>query len=319
MCREMDQWIDIHRRVLIEGVSKRQILRETGMHWQALEKIIRHVEPPGYRRSGPPARPRIGPYLGKITEILDADRKLAKKQRHTARRIWQRLVDEEAFDGGYTTVKDAVRRQRLSRACGVRPSPGEGAWLLRPCRDRLPAGGDRGARAVPRPPAGHIRAEALPAAARAQGGYVGPCPTAGGLAFADVLQPVAPSSGSGTRSRRHPRVHPSTATAGASPDQRSGAGGAAGPTQTCDHQPGNQQHGEPEASTSGWNTSRITPGSACPFPSATREATDRSPTTPGRVFYMIRALGRLVRLANGGPCRDVSAYPAGTHKATNAP
>ena len=57
MYRDMDQWIEIHRRVLVEGVSKRQILRETGMHWKTLEKILRHSHPPGYRRSEPPMKP----------------------------------------------------------------------------------------------------------------------------------------------------------------------------------------------------------------------------------------------------------------------
>lgn len=38
----MQQWTDIRRRVLIEGVSKREILRETGIHWTTLEKILSH-------------------------------------------------------------------------------------------------------------------------------------------------------------------------------------------------------------------------------------------------------------------------------------
>lgn len=115
MYRDMDQWIAIRRRVLVEGVSKRQILRETGLHWRTLQKILRHGQPPGYRRSQAPPKPKIGPYLPKIIGILEADRKLPKKQRHTAKRIWQRLQDEEAFDGGYTTVKDAVRELRSRR------------------------------------------------------------------------------------------------------------------------------------------------------------------------------------------------------------
>ena len=106
----MDDWLTIRRRVLVEGVSKRQILRETGMHWQTLEKILSHSRPPGYRRSKEPAKPKIGPYLGRIREILAADRELPRKQRHTAKRIWERLVAEEHFTGGYTIVKDAVRR-----------------------------------------------------------------------------------------------------------------------------------------------------------------------------------------------------------------
>ena len=46
----MEQWAEIRRRVLVEQVSQRQILRETGMHWQTLQKILQHSEPPGYRR-----------------------------------------------------------------------------------------------------------------------------------------------------------------------------------------------------------------------------------------------------------------------------
>ena len=47
---DMDQWLEIRRRVLPEGVSARQILRETGMHWGTLKKILAHPCPPGYQR-----------------------------------------------------------------------------------------------------------------------------------------------------------------------------------------------------------------------------------------------------------------------------
>ena len=36
------------------------------------------------------------------------DKALPRKQRHTAKRIWERL-QAEGFTGGYTIVKDAVR------------------------------------------------------------------------------------------------------------------------------------------------------------------------------------------------------------------
>jgi transposase len=107
--RDMDQWMDIRRRVLVEGVSKRHILRETGMHWTTLEKILAHSQPPGYRRGKPVAKPKIGPYLDRIRQILEADKQLPRKQRHTAKRIWERLGQEDGYDGGYTIVKDAVR------------------------------------------------------------------------------------------------------------------------------------------------------------------------------------------------------------------
>ena len=40
MNRNMKQWNEIRHRVLIQGVSKRQILRETGMLWTTLDKIL---------------------------------------------------------------------------------------------------------------------------------------------------------------------------------------------------------------------------------------------------------------------------------------
>ena len=49
----MDDWSEIRRRVLVEGVSRRQILRETKMHWRTLPKILAHSEPPGYRQETP--------------------------------------------------------------------------------------------------------------------------------------------------------------------------------------------------------------------------------------------------------------------------
>jgi hypothetical protein len=49
MYADMEAWTRIRRRVLVEGVSRRQVLRETGMHWRTLRKILEHSEPPGYR------------------------------------------------------------------------------------------------------------------------------------------------------------------------------------------------------------------------------------------------------------------------------
>ena len=69
----MEQWTEIRRRVLVEGVRKREILRETGMHWSTLEKILRHSAPPGYRLQKDRPKPKVGPHLERITQILEAD------------------------------------------------------------------------------------------------------------------------------------------------------------------------------------------------------------------------------------------------------
>ena len=70
MKTDMQWWTDIRRQVLVEGVSQREVLRERGIHWTTLEKVLTHSAPPGYRRSRRPARPKLGPYLGRIEQIL---------------------------------------------------------------------------------------------------------------------------------------------------------------------------------------------------------------------------------------------------------
>jgi transposase len=110
----MELWTDIRRRVLVEGESKRQILRETGMHWTTLEKILAHSRPPGYRRRQARDQPKIGAYRERIAAILEADKTAPRKQRHTAKRIFERIRDE-GYAGGYTQVKEAVRRLRRVR------------------------------------------------------------------------------------------------------------------------------------------------------------------------------------------------------------
>jgi transposase len=104
----MDDWSEIRRRVLVDGESRRQILRERKMHWRTLRKILEHPEPPGYRQGKPRIKRKLGDYLVRIQQILKEDQAMPRKQRHTAKRIWERLRTE-GFTGGYTVVKEAVR------------------------------------------------------------------------------------------------------------------------------------------------------------------------------------------------------------------
>lgn len=121
MYAAMDQWAEIRRRALTGEISKREACRLYDLHWLTLKKILTHEEPPGYRRVAPPRRPTIEPVLPVIRQILDDDTKAPKKQRHTARRIWQRLKAEHGFTGGYTAVKDAVREMKVGRQEVFRP------------------------------------------------------------------------------------------------------------------------------------------------------------------------------------------------------
>ena len=109
----MKKWVEIRRRVLTGEMSKRAACAEYGIHWDTLTKILTHAEPPGYRRTKPRSS-KLEPFLPVIHEILDSDRQVHRKQRHTAQRIFERLRDEHDYDGGVTIVKDAVREWRTS-------------------------------------------------------------------------------------------------------------------------------------------------------------------------------------------------------------
>lgn len=104
----MDQWIELRRQIRNGEASLRQLERDTGIHRQTLRKIRDHSEPPGYQRTKPVEKSKIGPYLGRIREIIDADKQMHKKQRHTAKKILE-ILQSEGFTGSYTIVKDAVR------------------------------------------------------------------------------------------------------------------------------------------------------------------------------------------------------------------
>ena len=102
------------RRVChVEGMSGREAARKFGLHRDTVRKTLRYSVPPGYRREKQRARPKLDAYTAIIDQILEADRSMPKKQRHTATRIFKRLRSEHGFTGGITIVKDYVRRQRL--------------------------------------------------------------------------------------------------------------------------------------------------------------------------------------------------------------
>jgi transposase len=75
--------------------------------------MLQYAVPPGYQRQQPIKRPKLGPWVGMINAILEDDKQRPGKQRHTAKRIFERLREEHGFTGGYTIVKDYVRSAEL--------------------------------------------------------------------------------------------------------------------------------------------------------------------------------------------------------------
>jgi transposase len=96
----------------VEGLSQREAARLFGLDPKTVAKMLRHSVPPGYRRTKPPLRPKLDAVTAVIDQILEADRTAPPKQRHTAKRIYDRLRAEHGFSGGYTIVKDYVRERR---------------------------------------------------------------------------------------------------------------------------------------------------------------------------------------------------------------
>ena len=113
--------VDLYRRVRLachrEGLSRREASRQFGIDRKTVAKILLHSEPPGYRRRQPPKRPKLAPFTDIIDGILEEDRTVHRKQRHTAKRIFERLRDEHGFTGKQTIVNDYVRERHLV-VCG---------------------------------------------------------------------------------------------------------------------------------------------------------------------------------------------------------
>src|SRR5512139_3748985 len=104
----MEWWTKIRLEVLRGETSKREILRRESIHWETLKKILQYPEPPGYRSKTPRSKPKLGPFLERIVQIIEDDKAVSKKQRHTSKRIYERLK-AEGYRGRCTQVKEAVR------------------------------------------------------------------------------------------------------------------------------------------------------------------------------------------------------------------
>ena len=101
----MELYARVRRAVQVEGRSQREVAREFGLARKTVKKMLAHSAPPQQK---PVRRPKLGPWKGAIDAILEEDKKQPRKQRHTAKRIFERLRAEHAYTGGYTIVKDYV-------------------------------------------------------------------------------------------------------------------------------------------------------------------------------------------------------------------
>lgn len=102
----------IRKKHLVEGWSIRRISRNLDVSRQSVRKALATADEPRYRLNKPRPCPVIDAYRRIIEEWLKADQEAPAKQRHTAKRIYDRLVDEYGFAGAESTVRRFVRLLR---------------------------------------------------------------------------------------------------------------------------------------------------------------------------------------------------------------
>jgi transposase len=105
---------EVRRDHEFEGLSVRALARKYGVHRRTVREALESALPAERKRpEGRPA-PALGAYRALIDEWLIADRGAPRKQRHTARRIWRRLVDEHGAVVSERQVRRWVRERRLA-------------------------------------------------------------------------------------------------------------------------------------------------------------------------------------------------------------
>jgi len=114
----MEQYEYIRSGSRVYGKSIRGLVRETGHARNTVRKVLKG-EYQGYSQRQQQPYPVLGPYLGIIDKWLEEDKDRPKKQRHTAKRIFDRLRTEHGYKGGKSTVRRYVCEAK--RRIGVSP------------------------------------------------------------------------------------------------------------------------------------------------------------------------------------------------------
>lgn len=108
----MEQFEEIRRDHAREGLSVRALARRHGVHRRAVGQALESAVPPVKRAPQVRPMPALGAYHAIVDEWLKADREAPRKQRHTARRVWQRLVVEHGAEVSERQVARYVRKRR---------------------------------------------------------------------------------------------------------------------------------------------------------------------------------------------------------------
>jgi len=99
----MYHWHTVRHALFVENISKRAACKRFGLSFRTIQKIAAQPQPGSYRRR-PRSETTISPFLSHIEGYLTEDKTQPRKQRHTCKRIYERLRDEQGYTGSYRTV-----------------------------------------------------------------------------------------------------------------------------------------------------------------------------------------------------------------------
>ena len=100
------------RRDRREGFSIRELADRHGVHRRTVRQALASAVPPPRKPYVARSKPSLDPWIEVIDGWLATDREIPTKQRHTARRVWQRLIAEHGAAVSESTVSRYVARRR---------------------------------------------------------------------------------------------------------------------------------------------------------------------------------------------------------------
>jgi transposase len=119
---DQDTWVSIRLLYLRQGKSKSWLAREFGIARNTVAKYLKKdSEAPKYNASQARGRPISDKWEEHVRAILEEDRNAPRKQKHTAKRVYERLVAEYQFDGSHRTVRMIVSN--------LKNKPGQAVFL----------------------------------------------------------------------------------------------------------------------------------------------------------------------------------------------